>query len=46
MSSAPNMKPVKPSASACCTIMATIVRSGAPISFNMAICLSFSMVIV
>ena len=43
---APNMKPVNPSASACCTIMATMVRSGAPISFSMAIWRSFSMVMV
>ena len=36
----------QPSASACCTIMPTMVRSGAPISFSMAIWRSFSMVMV
>ena len=46
ISVAPIAKPMKPSASACCTIMPTMVRSGAPISFKVAICFSFSIVIV
>ncbi len=46
MSSAPLPKPINPSASACCTIMPTMVRSGAPMSFRVAICFSFSIVIV
>jgi hypothetical protein len=42
MSNVANINPVSPRARACCTIIATIVRSGAPINFNMAICRSFS----
>ncbi|MNT85539.1 hypothetical protein D3C72_2257170 [compost metagenome] len=42
----PKPQPTAPSAIDCWTISPMMVRSGAPISFSVAICFSFSMVIV